>query len=90
MTRASGGTAALGPTASITPSRMTSVPRSWVGPDTVTMRPPTSAYTSDRAAGAASGRAHTAATTAAANRLRTAWARPLFVTQRPLSWTAWA
>src|SRR3989441_4247681 len=71
MTRASGGTAALGPTASITPSRMTSVPRSWVGPDTVTMRASTSAYTSDRAAGAASGRAHTITTSATANPILT-------------------
>src|SRR2546425_12060145 len=71
MTRASGGTAALGPTASITPSRMTSVPRSWVGPDTVTMRASTSAYTSHPAAGAASGRAHTITTSATANPILT-------------------
>src|SRR5437899_2994736 len=73
ITRASGGTATRGPTASITPSRMTSVPRSWVGPDTVTMRAPTSAYTSDRAAGAASGHAHTAATKAADNLHLLSW-----------------
>jgi hypothetical protein len=38
MVRASGGAETLAPTAAMRPSRMTTVPRSMTGPETVTTR----------------------------------------------------
>src|SRR5439155_14547558 len=76
LTRASGGAATPAPTASIRPSRTTTVASSYTGPETVTTRPPTIAKTSRRAPDATVASAAARAATVDILLIRTLLGRP--------------